>query len=171
MKKKKYKQKKIVLAFSGGLDTCFVGKYLSDNGYEVHSLFLYSGKANKEELDRIASLAGKVGVKSHQAVDISGDYYKNCIRYLVAGNVLRNGNYPLSVSSERYFQAAEVVRYAGKIMADGVAHGSTGAGNDQIRFDAVISVLAPELEIFAPVRDEQLTREEEIDYLKNKGLT
>lgn len=170
MKKQKHRKKKIVLAFSGGLDTCFVAKYLSDKGFEVHSLFLYSGKGNEDELKHIESLAGEVGVKTHHAIDISEDYYKSCIRYLVAGNVLRNGNYPLSVSSERYFQASRVARYAEQIGANGVAHGSTGAGNDQIRFDTVISVLAPDLEIFAPVRDNKLTREEEIDYLKDNGV-
>ncbi|MBS3768733.1 MAG: argininosuccinate synthase domain-containing protein [Bacteroidales bacterium] len=170
MKKKNSGKKKIVLAFSGGLDTCFVAKYLSDKGYEVHSLFLYSGSGNTDELKHIEMLAGDMGVKSHRTINISKDYYRNCIRYLVAGNVLRNGNYPLSVSSERYFQAAQVARYAGEIGADGVAHGSTGAGNDQVRFDTVISVLAPGLEIFAPVRDNKLTREEEIAYLQDKGV-
>ncbi|MGM0530644.1 MAG: argininosuccinate synthase domain-containing protein [Bacteroidota bacterium] len=170
MKKKNSRKKKIVLAFSGGLDTCFVAKYLTDQGYDVHSLFLYSGKGNEDELKHIESLAGDMGVKSHHTINIAKDYYRNCIRYLVAGNVLRNGNYPLSVSSERYFQAAQVARYAGQIEADGVAHGSTGAGNDQVRFDAVISVLTPGLEIFAPVRDNKLTREEEIAYLKDKGV-
>jgi len=170
MKKKNSRKKKIVLAFSGGLDTCFVARYLSDKGYEVHSLFLYSGQTNEEELNNIDVLAGEVGVKSHKAIDISQDYYQNCIRYLVAGNVLRNGNYPLSVSSERYFQAARVAKYAEQIGACGVAHGSTGAGNDQVRFDTVISVLAPDLEIFAPVRDDKLTREEEISYLKHQGV-
>ncbi|MCF8334990.1 MAG: argininosuccinate synthase [Bacteroidales bacterium] len=170
MKKKHSNKKKIVLAFSGGLDTCFVAKYLSDKGYEVHSLFLYSGRVSEDELKNIQKLAGKVGVTSHQAVDISEDYYQHCIRYLVAGNVLRNGNYPLSVSSERYFQAAQVARYAEQMGAEGVAHGSTGAGNDQVRFDTVISVLAPDLEIFAPVRDNKLTREEEIAYLKDNGV-
>ena len=170
MSTKHIRNRKIVLAFSGGLDTCFVAKYLSENGYEVHSLFLYSGKIEKGELERIASLAREVGVKSHKAWDISREYYQQCIRYLIAGNVLRNGTYPLSVSSERYFQAYQVARYARKIKAEAVAHGSTGAGNDQVRFDTVLSVLAPDLHILAPVRDHQYTREEEIDYLKNKGV-
>jgi argininosuccinate synthase len=170
MKKRKSQLKKIVLAFSGGLDTCFVAKYLSDQGFDVYSLYLYSGKADKDELKNIENLAGKVGIKQHQSRDISEDYYNNCIRYLVAGNVLRNGNYPLSVSSERYFQAREVVKFAGEVGASGVAHGSTGAGNDQIRFDTVLSVLAPDLTIYAPVRDQKLTREEEIEYLKEKGI-
>ncbi|MFP4620836.1 MAG: argininosuccinate synthase domain-containing protein [Bacteroidales bacterium] len=170
MKKKNSRKKKIVLAFSGGLDTCFVARYLSDKGYDVHSLFLFSGKGDEDELKHIEFIAGEVGVKSHQAINISEDYYRRCIRYLVAGNVLRNGNYPLSVSSERYFQALQVARYAAQINADGVAHGSTGAGNDQVRFDTAISVLAPEMEILAPVRDNKLTREEEINYLKDKGI-
>jgi len=159
-------KKKIVLAFSGGLDTCFVARYLSDKGHQVHSLFLYSGSSNDQELTKIASLAAQLGVCSHQALDISDTYYKQCIRYLIAGNVLRNGNYPLSVSSERYFQAYQVARYAQNIGAEAVAHGSTGAGNDQVRFDTVLSVLAPEMEIMAPVRDQALTREYEISYLK-----
>jgi len=169
-KKNNFTSKKIVLAFSGGLDTCFVAKYLSDQGHQVHSLFLYSGSSNEEELKKIAGLANLLEVASHQAVDISDHYYQHCIRYLIAGNVLRNGNYPLSVSSERYFQAYQVAQYALQIQADAVAHGSTGAGNDQVRFDTVLSVLAPGLDIIAPVRDEQLTREEEINYLKKGGV-
>jgi len=168
-KKNNSTRKKIVLAFSGGLDTCFVARYLSDQGHQVHSLFLYTGSPNEKELNKIAERARMAGVSSHRAIDISENYYQDCIRYLIAGNVLRNGNYPLSVSSERYFQAYQVAQYALQIHADAVAHGSTGAGNDQVRFDTVLSVLAPDLEILAPVRDEQFTREAEIEYLKQRN--
>ena len=164
-KKNNSLKKKIVLAFSGGLDTCFVARYLSDQGHQVHSLFLYTGSSKEKELKKMAALARRVGAATHRSLNISDAYYYNCIRYLIAGNVLRNGNYPLSVSSERYFQAYQVARYARTIKADAVAHGSTGAGNDQVRFDTVLSVLAPELEIMAPVRDHPFTREEEIAYL------
>jgi len=165
------KKKKVVLAFSGGLDTSFAAKYLSEDlGYEVHTAIANTGGFTPEELKTIEEKALRLGAASHASLDITGEYYEKSIRYMIAGNVLRNGTYPISVSSERIFQAIAIIEYAKKIGADAVAHGSTGAGNDQVRFDLTFQILAPEIEIITPTRDMTLTREYEIDYLKKHGI-
>ncbi len=165
------KKKKVVLAFSGGLDTSFAAKYLSEDlGYEVHTAIANTGGFSPEELAVIEEKALKLGAASHASLDITDDYYDKSIKYMIAGNVLRNGTYPISVSSERIFQAIAIIEYAKKIGADAVAHGSTGAGNDQVRFDLTFQILAPEIEIITPTRDMTLTREYEIDYLKKHGI-
>ncbi len=164
------KKKKVVLAFSGGLDTSFCAKYLSaDLGYEVHTAIANTGGFSADELAEIERRALKLGAASHVALDVADDYYNKSIRYMIAGNVLRNGTYPISVSSERIFQAIAIIEYAKSIGADAVAHGSTGAGNDQVRFDLTFQILAPDIEIITPTRDMVLTRDYEIDYLKRHG--
>ena len=164
------KKKKVVLAFSGGLDTSFCAKYLSEDlGYEVHTAIANTGGFSDDELEEIHRRAMRLGAKSHAALDVTKDYYEKSIRYMIAGNVLRNGTYPISVSSERIFQAIAIIEYAKSIGADAVAHGSTGAGNDQVRFDLTFQILAPEIEIITPTRDMTLTREYEINYLKDHG--
>ena len=164
------KKKKVLLAFSGGLDTSFAVKYLSEDlGYEVHTAIANTGGFTDEDLAVIADKAKRLGAASHVALDITREYYDKSIRYMIAGNVLRNGTYPISVSSERIFQAIATIEYAKKIGADAIAHGSTGAGNDQVRFDLTFQILAPEIEIITPTRDMTLTREYEIDYLMKHG--
>lgn len=165
------KKKKVLLAFSGGLDTSFAVKYLSEDlGYEVHTAIANTGGFSDEELARIEKRAYELGAASHATLDITQDYYDRAIRYMIAGNVLRNGTYPISVSSERTFQAIAIIEYAKKLGVDAVAHGSTGAGNDQVRFDLTFQILAPEIEIITPTRDLTLTREYEIDYLRRHGV-
>lgn len=164
------KKKKVLLAFSGGLDTSFAVKYLSEDlGYEVHTAIANTGGFTDEELKVIADKSKRLGAASHATLDITREYYDKSIRYMIAGNVLRNGTYPISVSSERIFQAIATINYAKKIGADAIAHGSTGAGNDQVRFDLTFQILAPEIEIITPTRDMTLTRDYEIDYLKKHG--
>ncbi len=163
--------KKVVLAYSGGLDTSFAVKYLSEElGYEVHTALANTGGFSKSETEALAKRAISLGAKSHVTLEIENDYYQKCIRYMIYGDVMRNGTYPISVSSERTFQAIAIIEYAKKIGADAVAHGSTGAGNDQVRFDLTFRVLAPEIEIITPTRDLTLTREYEINYLKERGI-
>ncbi len=165
------KKKKVVLAYSGGLDTSFTVKYLSEDlGYEVHTAIANTGGFTPEDLKAVEERAYALGAKSHKALDITKDYYDKSIRYMIAGNVLRNGTYPISVSSERIFQAIATIEYAKAIGADAIAHGSTGAGNDQVRFDLTFQILAPDIEIITPTRDMTLTREYEIDYLKKHGF-
>jgi argininosuccinate synthase len=162
---------KVILAFSGGLDTSFCVKYLKeDRGMEVHSALVDTGGFSPEELKGIEAKAYSLGVESHVTLDVVEDYYQDCIKYLVYGNVLKNNTYPLSVSAERVFQATAVAKYAQKLGAKAIAHGSTGAGNDQVRFDVVFRILVPECEVITPIRDLQLSREAEIDYLKSKGV-
>ena len=163
-------KKKVLLAFSGGLDTSFAVKYLSEDlGYEVHTAIANTGGFSDAELEAIAERSRRLGAASHATLDITQEYYEKSIRYMIAGNVLRNGTYPISVSSERIFQAIATIEYAKKIGADAIAHGSTGAGNDQVRFDLTFQILAPEIEIITPTRDLTLTREYEIDYLRRHG--
>lgn len=163
-------KKKVVLAFSGGLDTSFCAKYLSEDlGYEVHTAIANTGGFTQEELSEIERRALLLGAASHAALDVTHDYYEKSIKYMIAGNVLRNGTYPISVSSERIFQAIAIIEYAKSLGADAVAHGSTGAGNDQVRFDLTFQILAPGIEIITPTRDMTLTREYEINYLKEHG--
>ncbi|MDR3142480.1 MAG: argininosuccinate synthase [Tannerellaceae bacterium] len=163
-------KKKVVLAFSGGLDTSYCAMYLSkDMGYEVYTALANTGGFTEEECEAIEKRACKLGAVKHVTLNIEQEYYEKSIKYMVFGNVLRNGTYPISVSSERIFQALATIRYAKEIGADAVAHGSTGAGNDQIRFDLTFNVLAPEIEIITPTRDRNLSREYEINYLKENG--
>ncbi|TCZ72977.1 argininosuccinate synthase [Flaviaesturariibacter aridisoli] len=164
--------KKIVLGFSGGLDTSYCVKYLTeDKGYEVHSVIVNTGGFSADELGAIEAHAYALGVKTHTTVDAVRPYYERIIRYLVFGNVLKNNTYPLSVSAERLVQALHIAEHAQKLGADAVAHGSTGAGNDQVRFDMIFHILVPGLEILTPIRDQRLSREQEIQYLKDKGVT
>ena len=164
-------KEKVVLAFSGGLDTSFCAIYLSvDKGMEVHTAIANTGGFSKEELAHIEQKAYALGVKSHKTIDVTSEYYTKGIRYMVYGNVLRNSTYPISVSSERIFQALAVIEYAKSIGATHVAHGSTGAGNDQIRFDLAFEVLAPGIKIITPTRDLELTRDAEIAYLREHGV-
>lgn len=162
---------KVVLAFSGGLDTTFCVKYLSEEkGFDVYTAIANTGGFSDEELVEIEKKAYKLGSKGHVTLDITDEYYDKCIRYMVYGNVLRNNTYPISVSSERVFQAIATIQYAKKINAGYVAHGSTGAGNDQIRFDLTFQVLAPDIKILTPIRDLSLSREQEIEMLKKYGV-
>ncbi|MBR1995057.1 MAG: argininosuccinate synthase [Alistipes sp.] len=164
-------KKKVVLAFSGGLDTSFCVKYLSEEqGYDVYTAIANTGGFSAEELQKIEARAIELGAVEHATLNIEQEYYEKSIRYMVYGNVLRNGTYPISVSSERIFQAIAIIEYAKSIGADAVAHGSTGAGNDQVRFDLTFQTLAPEIEIITPTRDMTLTREYEINYLKEHGF-
>jgi len=164
-------KEKVVLAFSGGLDTSFCAIYLSvEKGMEVHTAIANTGGFSKEELAAIEKKAYSLGVKSHKTIDVTDEYYNKGIRYMVYGNVLRNNTYPISVSSERIFQALAVIDYAKSIGATHVAHGSTGAGNDQIRFDLAFEVLAPEIKIITPTRDLELSRDAEINYLREHGV-
>ncbi|RIH66783.1 argininosuccinate synthase [Mariniphaga sediminis] len=163
--------KKLVLAFSGGLDTSFCVKYLKEEkGFEVYTAIANTGGFSESELKSIEEKAYRLGAKEHITLDVTGEYYEKCIRYMVYGNILRNNTYPVSVSSERVFQAIATIDYAKKIGAGYIAHGSTGAGNDQVRFDLTFQVLAPEIEIVTPIRDLMLSRQEEIDFLKKHGV-
>lgn len=164
-------KKKVVIGFSGGLDTSYCVKYFTDElNYDVHSIIVNTGGFSKEELDKIEAHAKALGVSSHKAVDATKDYYDNLIKYLVFGNVLKNNTYPLSVSAERVSQASHIAKHVKELNADAVAHGSTGAGNDQVRFDMTFHIMIPGVEIITPIRDMQLSRQQEIDYLKSKGV-
>ena len=163
--------KKVVLGFSGGLDTSYCVKYFTeDKGYEVHSIIVNTGGFDAEELKQIEAHAYILGVKTHTTIDAVENYYNTIIKYLVFGNVLKNNTYPLSVSAERLSQAMHIAEHARKINADAVAHGSTGAGNDQVRFDMIFHIMIPGVEIITPIRDMQLSREAEIEYLKGHGI-
>jgi len=163
--------KKVVIGFSGGLDTSYCVKYFRDElNYEVHSIIVNTGGFSKEELEQIEQHAKGLGVASHTTVDATESYYNNIIKYLIFGNVLKNNTYPLSVSAERVSQALHIAEHVKKIGADAVAHGSTGAGNDQVRFDMIFHIMIPGVEIITPIRDMQLSRQQEIDYLKSKGV-
>lgn len=162
---------KVVLAFSGGLDTSFCVPYLmNERGLEVHTVMVNTGGFSPEEEKAIEQRALSLGAASHTTVNAVGTYYSKGIKYLIYGNILKNATYPLSVSSERVFQALEVLEHVRKIGAAYVAHGSTGAGNDQVRFDIVFEILSPEVEIIAPVREHGFTRQYEIDYLQKHGF-
>jgi argininosuccinate synthase len=163
--------KKVVLGFSGGLDTSYCVKYLtSDLGYEVHSIIVNTGGFSEEELKQIDAHAYQLGVKSHKTVNAVKSYYDGIIRFLIYGNVLKNNTYPLSVSAERLSQALHIADHVIELNAQAVAHGSTGAGNDQVRFDMIFNIMIPGVEIITPIRDLKLSREQEIEYLKSKGV-
>src|ERR1044071_2862366 len=163
--------KKVVLGFSGGLDTTFCVKYLSeDQGYEVHSIIVNTGGFSDDELKKIEAHAYKLGVKTHTTVDAVKGYYDRIIKYLIFGNCLKNNTYPLSVSAERLSQALHIAEHVKKIGAKAVAHGSTGAGNDQVRFDMIFHIIIPSIPIITPVRDLRLSREQSIQYLQERGV-
>ncbi|MEQ9423266.1 MAG: argininosuccinate synthase [Cyclobacteriaceae bacterium] len=162
---------KVVLAFSGGLDTSYCVKYLSqDKGLEVHGVLVNTGGFDDQELSDIEARAKLLGVKTFTALNVEEEFYKRCVRYLIFGNVLKNNTYPLSVSAERVFQAMAIAKHAKLIKADYIAHGSTGAGNDQVRFDMIFHTICPESEIITPIRDQNLSRQAEIDFLKKHGI-
>lgn len=161
--------KKLVIAYSGGLDTSYCAVSLSKT-FEVHAVSVNTGGFSKEEIAHIESNAYKMGVTTYKNIDAVATFYQKVVKYLIFGNVLKNNSYPLSVSAERIIQALEIVEYAKGIGAEYIAHGSTGAGNDQVRFDMIFQTLAPEIQIITPIRDEKLTRQEEIDYLKANGI-
>ena len=163
--------KKLVLAYSGGLDTSYCAKYLSkEKGFEVHAVSVNTGGFSSQEINVIEEKAIALGAKSYTSIDSVQNFYDKVVKYLIFGNVLRNNTYPLSVSAERIVQAVEIVKHAKKVGAKYIAHGSTGAGNDQVRFDMTFQTLAPEIEIITPIRDNKLAREEEIAYLKANGV-
>ncbi|MFD1553511.1 argininosuccinate synthase [Putridiphycobacter roseus] len=165
------KNKKVVLAFSGGLDTSYCVKYLkNEKQVEVYSAIVNTGGFSEMELIEIEEKALRLGVKQHVTLQETEAYYDNIIKYLIFGNVLKNNTYPLSVSAERIYQAIALANYAKTVGASAIAHGSTGAGNDQIRFDLIFQLIAPELEIITPIRDQQLSRKAEIDYLAQNGV-
>ncbi|MGB6154173.1 MAG: argininosuccinate synthase [Pricia sp.] len=162
---------KLVLAYSGGLDTSYCAKYLSkEKGYEVHAVSVNTGGFSKEEIAAIEEKALQLGASSYTSIDAVQTFYDTVVKYLIFGNVLKNNTYPLSVSAERIVQAIEIVNYAKSVGAQYIAHGSTGAGNDQVRFDMIFQIIAPEIEIITPIRDNTLSREAEIEYLKQNGV-
>ncbi|OEY74033.1 argininosuccinate synthase [Salegentibacter salarius] len=163
--------KKVVIAYSGGLDTSYCAKYLSkEENFEVHAVSVNTGGFSEEEVKKIGENAQKIGAKTYKNIDAVSSFYHKVVKYLIFGNVLKNNTYPLSVSAERIVQAIEIVNYAKSIDAKYIAHGSTGAGNDQVRFDMIFQIIAPEIEIITPIRDKQLSRQEEIEYLKQNGV-
>ena len=163
--------KKLVLAYSGGLDTSYCAKYLSrEEGFEVHAVSVNTGGFSTEEIALIKEKALQLGASSYTSIDSLEHFYDKVVKYLIYGNVLRNNTYPLSVSAERIVQAIEIVNHAKKIGAEYIAHGSTGAGNDQVRFDMIFQILAPNIKIITPIRDKSLSREAEIEYLQENGI-
>lgn len=165
------KNKKVVLAYSGGLDTSYCIKHLSqDKGLQVYAITVNTGSFNQNEIKALEKRAIELGAHHFEVIEAVQEYYQDCLRYLIYGNVLRYNTYPLSVSAERFFQAQEIIKYAKLIDADFVAHGSTGAGNDQVRFDMAFHILGSDINILSPIRDQQLSREAEVTYLKQHGF-
>ena len=164
------KNKKLVLAFSGGLDTSYCVKYLNELGYEVHAVLVNTGGFSEEQLAETERRARQLEVAHYEVLDETDTFYQKCVRYLLFGNILRNNTYPLSVSAERVFQALAIIRYAQQVGAGHIAHGSTGAGNDQVRFDLIFTTLAPHINVITPIRDMTLSRQEEVEYLQRKGV-
>ncbi|GLB49797.1 argininosuccinate synthase [Neptunitalea lumnitzerae] len=163
--------KKLVLAYSGGLDTSYCAKYLSkDQGFEVHAVSVNTGGFTENEIKIMEEKAYALGVASYTSINALSIFYNKVVKYLIYGNILKNNTYPLSVSAERIVQAIEIINHAKKIGAGYIAHGSTGAGNDQVRFDMIFQILAPEIEIITPIRDLKLSRESEIAYLQENGI-
>lgn len=165
-------KKKIVLAYSGGLDTTYCAVYLSKvENYEVHAVTINTGAFDQNEIEILEEKALQCGVSSYTCIDIRKEYYDDCIKYLIFGNVLKNGTYPLSVSAERAVQAKSIAKYAIQLGINTIAHGSTGAGNDQVRFDMIFNHLLSNVEIITPIRDKKLSREAEIEFLKLHGVS
>ena len=162
--------KKLVLAYSGGLDTSYCLKTLSQEGYEVHAVSVNTGGFSDQEIEEQEQKAYAMGATIYRSINALQTFYYKIVQYLIYGNVLKNNTYPLSVSAERIVQAIEIIQYAKSISAAYIAHGSTGAGNDQVRFDLIFQVLAPAIQIITPIRDQQLSREAEIAYLKSEGI-
>ncbi len=163
-------KKKVVVAFSGGLDTSYTVMKLSQDGWDVYAACANTGGFSAEQLKKNEENAYKLGAVRYVTLDVTQEYYAKSLKYMIYGNVLRNNCYPVSVSSERIFQAIAIARYANEIQADAIAHGSTGAGNDQIRFDMTFQVMAPKMEIITLTRDKELSRKEEVDYLNAHGF-
>lgn len=161
--------KKLVIAYSGGLDTSYCAVSLSKE-FEVHAVSVNTGGFTENEVKNIERNAYKMGVTTYKNIDAVATFYNKVVKYLIFGNVLKNATYPLSVSAERIIQAIEIIEYAKSINAEYIAHGSTGAGNDQVRFDMIFQTLAPGIKIITPIRDQKLSRQEEIDYLKAEGI-
>ena len=163
--------KRVIIAYSGGLDTSYCAKYLSqEENFEVHAVSVNTGGFSKEEIEKIGENAKNIGAASYKNIDAISSFYQKVVKFLIFGNVLKNDTYPLSVSAERIIQAIEIVNYAREIGAEYIAHGSTGAGNDQVRFDMIFQILAPGIKIITPIRDKKLTRQEEIEYLQANGI-
>ena len=169
-KRNNMKNNKVVLAYSGGLDTSFCLKKLIDEGFDVHPILINTGGFTKSDLKLIKYNSKVIGSNNFQCIDAEKDFYQKIIRFLVYGNILKNSTYPLSVSSERIIQAIEIIKYAKKIKASSIAHGSTGAGNDQVRFDLIFQILSSNIKIITPIRDNKISREEEISFLKKNGI-
>lgn len=164
-------KKDIVLAYSGGLDTTYCAVYLSRNqNYNVHAVTINTGAFGESEIAELEKKAMSIGVASFKCIDVRENYYDTCIRYLIYGNVLKNSTYPLSVSAERVIQAITIAEYAKSLNIYTIAHGSTGAGNDQVRFDMIFQHILPDAEIITPIRDQQLSRESEIAFLHENNV-
>ena len=165
------KTERIVLAFSGGLDTSYCVKYLKhEKKFEVYTATVNTGGFSEEDLQKIKEKALSLGAAHHITIEQTQSYYEKIIKYLIFGNVLKNNNYPLSVSAERICQAISLVKYTQSIGCQYIAHGSTGAGNDQVRFDLIFQLISPEISIITPIRDQQLSRKQEINYLIKHGI-
>tara|TARA_B100000989_G_scaffold172731_1_gene129454 strand:- start:1656 stop:2843 length:1188 start_codon:yes stop_codon:yes gene_type:complete len=164
------KNKNIILAFSGGLDTSFCLKRLSSEGLNVHAVLVNTGGFNKQEINNIKKQAIQLGASKFISIDAKEQFYNKIIKFLIFGNVLKNNSYPLSVSSERIIQAIEIMNYSKKNNINTIAHGSTGAGNDQVRFDSIFQIINPHVKIITPIRDNNISREKEISYLKKMGV-
>ena len=164
------KNKTIVLAYSGGLDTSYCLKKLSSEGFSVHALLINTGGFSKSDLNKIEKQAKKLGASRFISIDAKEEFYNKIIKFLIFGNVLKNNSYPLSVSSERIIQAIEIMNYSKKHNINNIAHGSTGAGNDQVRFDSIFQTLNPNIKIITPIRDNNISRKKEISYLKSMGI-
>ena len=164
------KNKTIILAYSGGLDTSFCLKKLSTDGFDVHAILVNTGGFDKQELNKIKKQAIQLGASKFVSIDGKQQFYNKLIKFLIFGNVLKNNSYPLSVSSERIIQAIEIINYSKKNNINTIAHGSTGAGNDQVRFDSIFQILNPHVKIITPIRDNNISRKQEISYLKKMGV-
>ena len=169
-KRNNMKNNKVVLAYSGGLDTSFCLKKLIDEGFDVYPILINTGGFTKSDLKLIKYNSKVIGSNNFQCIDAEKDFYQKIIRFLVYGNILKNSTYPLSVSSERIIQAIEIIKYAKKIKASSIAHGSTGAGNDQVRFDLIFQILSSDIKIITPIRDNKISREQEISFLKKNDI-